>query len=367
MTSLKRTVGRRAPSSVLASFCMVLSVGVLIAGCASTALMSPPGPHLTASAFGPEQWQMYGIVLSFGFAPDPDVGTEAVESPESGLIRVRGEDIGVLRARRAGETVLAVDTDRDRSFADEQYAPADGTVVLRTIEFGDERVLVQVTVGPEGKGEYLVRELWQLTIASGNESLDVGILRIGQGITFGDADGDGVFETYMPPGNSVSLGGRFWELVFDFGTRAARLVPTDQVPVATGYEAPTAEGTQLETEERVDLVADGAVTVLVFCSANCHGCRQIADSLEAVSARFVGNSAVRLISVARSADEARGCRESVCPSFTHVVAPKAWEVYAVTPTPTIVVVDKDGIIRYRGPGAGAGTADLLFKVLDDVR
>ncbi len=340
---------------------IITPVAILIAGCASTA---PTELDLLPRAFGPEQQRLYAVRSGINFALDPAVTMEAIEHPELGMIEVRDEQIAVLRGRRAGEYLFAVDTDRNSSFANEQYAPADGASRLREIQFGDERVPVELTVGPD-KGEYIVRELWQLTITSGNESLDLGVLRFGQqGVGFADADDDGIFETFMAPGNPIALGGRFWQLDLEFESRTAHLVRSKRAPIDAGYEAPKAEGTRLETQDRVDLTTDDVTTVLVFCNAGCRGCRLIAESLEAVSDRFADSDVVRLISVGRSAEESRGCRESVCPSFLHVVSPNAWEAFAVTPTPTIIVVGPDRMIRYRGPGAGKRTADLLFDVID---
>ncbi|MCA9279614.1 MAG: hypothetical protein H6815_10325 [Phycisphaeraceae bacterium] len=323
-------------------------------GCASSnhAVQS----KLQPVTFGEEQTALFPIRSTLKFAPSETDNAEA-GSAEYGTMTVRDHEIGVRRL----DGMIAVDSNLNHSFDDEASIPASGKPTTHTVRFDNETVEIVINAKPTGRAEYAVCELWQTPLRYGNESITIGVLRLGTGMAFIDTDADGTFETYWDKKTPKALGGRFWTLDLDYTARRASLMPSEQEPVEAGYQSPSIQATRLDSDQQVIVPHQNKVTLLLFCHKDCYGCRVSADTFETLSSRFAQNDQVRLVSVNRSDEEAAGCKAIVCPNFEHVVSAQSWDQFGVTPTPTFILVDADGTIRYRSSGAHNGLASELSQ------
>lgn len=313
---------------------------------------------LTPAAFGSEQTMMAGINAGVSFDHD-HAGRGGL-----GTIEVRGETVAVLRDDSGPEPSIAIDSNRNAEFENEEFRA--GVNTEHVIRFGKEQVTVTTTNGETGS-EYTVRELWKARFDLGGEVLALGALRFGlSSIGFADDDLDGVYESFITPDNPIWLAGRAWDLDIDFRTRSALLRATDRAPVAAGFAAPCLDAGDLESGEPVPLIVEGNTTVLLFCHPECAGCKLIGDALTDLRDTYDDDS-VRWLSVGRTPREALDNRDLVCPTYDHVVSDEAWSAYAVRPTPTLIVIDADGVITYRGPGAGGESDTLLRNKIEESR
>ena len=226
---------------------------------------------------------------------------------------------------------------------------------------------VRIQVSSSGRVEYQISGIWAATLELDGERLAIGVQRLAEeaAIVFADADSDWVYEQYVQSNSPLGLGGRFWTIAADFSEGQAVLQPTDRTPVDAGWDAPDlygpvwgGEGTFLLSENL------GRTVVLVFCYQRCFACRGIRPDLEGLSKEFGGDSGVDFVSVVTSEEEAAGNSEMISPGWAQVVSPGGWSDFAVSPTPTLFVVDPDGIIAYRRVGGGP---ELAPEVADVVR
>jgi hypothetical protein len=221
-----------------------------------------------------------------------------------------------------------------------------------------------------GRVEYQIGGIWEATLEVDGERLGIGLQRFSEGaaIVFSDPDADGAYEHYLDSNLTVGLGGRFWTLVIDFSVGAALLYPTDHTPVDVGWKAPDLSGPVWGTDTAFSLSETlGHTTVLVFCSRSCSACRDNRPDFERLQRAFPGDSGVILASVVTSEEEASGGLEAVTPGWQQVVSPQAWVDYAVSPTPTIFVVDSRGEIVFRRVGGGTGLGLQLAETVRRVQ
>ena len=74
-----------------------------------------------------------------------------------------------------------------------------------------------------------------------------------------------------------------------------------------------------------------------------------------------------LVSVVTSEEEASGSLEAVTPGWQQLVSPQAWVDYAVSPTPTIFVVDSSGGVVFRRVGGGTDLGHELAEMIRRVQ
>lgn len=314
---------------------------------------------LTPVAFGDEQTMMAGIRSGIPFEK-ADGGTGY-----RGTIEVRGLALAVLRDDWESGPRVAVDVNRNAEFESEEFRVGDRTEHM--VPVGDEVVVVSIE-NQETTSEYSTRELWRASFEHDGELLELGALQFGAGgIRFADNDLDGVFETFVVQDSPIWLAGRAWDLELDFGSRSARLVPVDRTPVTAGFEAPRVEARALGNNDVVPLVVDGRTTVLLFCHSGCAGCKVLAGPITDLRGEYTGDEAVRFLSVGRTFEQAAANQSVICPTYEHVVSDEAWSAYAVRPTPTLVVVDAEGMITYRGIGAGERSGTVLKQQIEAAR
>ena len=192
-----------------------------------------------------------------------------------------------------------------------------------------------------------------------SERFDVALIRFpgGGSILARDTDGDGSFESHMAAGNTVSAGGRVWALELDLEGQRLVLRETDQAPVAVGFVAPTFTGPVAgESAKEFDLAQrNGQGTLLVFCHAGCAGCRQLAPTLLDLHEELSALDSLRVVSVVKQSSDATGLDVG----WPHVISEAAWSRRHVRMTPTLIFLDADGVIRYRGSHADPTWLDLV--------
>lgn len=232
---------------------------------------------------------------------------------------------------------------------------------------GNPGLTVNLMVEDSGRIQHQFAGIWVATLETGDESLAVGVQRLagGSGLVFADAEGDGDYESYLQSNSTLGLGGRFWTVAVDFEESRVALRPTDQAPVDVGWQAPDLAGpiwgsdsTYVFTEGR------GKTAVLVFCKQRCFACRGIRPELASLFSEFHGDPGVHLLSIVTSEEEAQGSQNLVSPGWLQVVSPEAWTAFAVTPTPTLLVVGPDGVVAFRQVG---GTPALGEELAEEIR
>jgi len=221
-----------------------------------------------------------------------------------------------------------------------------------------------------GRLEYQIGGIWEATLEVDGEKLGIGLQRFSEGaaIVFSDPDADGAYDHYLDSNSTIGLGGRFWTLVTDFSVGAALLYPTDRTPVDVGWKAPDLSGPVWGTDTAFSLSENlGHATVLVFCSKSCFACRGSKPEFEGLREAFSEDPSVTLVSVVTNQEEASGSNAAVTPGWQQVVSSQAWVDFAVSPTPTIFMVDSSGEIVFRRVGGGAGLGLELAEMVRRVQ
>jgi hypothetical protein len=132
-----------------------------------------------------------------------------------------------------------------------------------------------------------------------------------------------------------------------------------------GWSAPDFSGPVWGTDTTFSLSENlDHTTVLVFCSRSCFACRGSKPDFEGLREAFSETPSVSLVSVVTSPEEASGSSEAVTPGWQQVISPQAWEAYAVSPTPTVFVVNSNGEVVFRRVGGGS---DLGLELDEKVR
>lgn len=332
-------------------------IGLLAIGSAMLQACSPTDALVTplrSNSFGQEQSSLFGIRSSMRMTANAD------NAAEYGEITIRDTQFNVRRS--AG--MLTVDANRNNTFEDDDTLATGHAPLEYPVRVGNEIVTVVFFSSNSKKSvEYAAGEVWTTQLRHGDESVAIGSLWFGTGLTFLDTDDDGIFETYWDLKAPRALGGRFWTLTLDFPERRATLGETDQPPISAGFAAPSVRAVDLGSGLPIDLPSPGTVTLLLFCHAKCAGCIAMVDALASLSSAFAQHDDVRLVCVHNAIEEAEACVATICPSFEHAVAAQAWDVFAVTPTPTFIVVGRDGTILFRGSGGHDHIAAQLAGVM----
>lgn len=228
------------------------------------------------------------------------------------------------------------------------------------------RFNIRVQIFENGKAEWQINNLWETKLRGKHEALSVGIMRLmnNQFLAFGDADENGIYETYLDPAAPFGLGGPFWTYTVDFAEQVVVLNPTDKKPVVPGSKAPFLNGVSWPDSSAATLDhSTGKLTLLVFCYEGCQGCRELAPYLREIAATYGDHPEVQFWSVVTSAQEAAGNARLVSPDLLQVISPAAWHDYGVSPTPTVFIVSGNGEILYRSIGTSAKVAQDIHEVL----
>lgn len=136
----------------------------------------------------------------------------------------------------------------------------------------------------------------------------------------------------------------------------------DKVPEFTVTDLAGKTVTLAELQKRTDT---GVVSLTFWCTF-CHSCRMMDAAFQKRSAEFAGKAAVLGID-ASAADTAKKVDDFIkdkkfgVPVFLDADA-KVADLFGVRVTTTTLVIDKSGVLRYRGQFADAGSA--LRAVLD---
>ena len=241
----------------------------------------------------------------------------------------------------AGEDWIALDLDGDGAWSDtEVFAKRDRTMI--ELEDGTP---IEFRASGETLGHQIM-EVWTINDRIDGEPLDLAFLFFSGGsIIARDSDRDGNYETPVPSTDAIAAGGRAWRFEVDVSTHSVVLRPSDVDPVASGFAAPDFAATIEGTEELFRLEdRRGHGTLLVFCHPGCAGCQQLIPELAALHEKLGVDDPTRVVGVLRDAAHAKGFPIG----WDVVVSDETWQRYHVAPTPTLVYVDGDGVIRYRG-------------------
>ena len=186
----------------------------------------------------------------------------------------------------------------------------------------------------------------------------------GNALVFSDANNDGTYDNYVELDSPVGLGRKSWIIAVDFENSLVVLSPTDETPVVVGWRAPSLNGQIWNTDSYFDLSENrDKVIFLVFCYENCEGCQTISASLLELLEEFNGDSRVELLSIVTSENGAVANNRSITQGWKHLVSSTAWQDFRVTPTPTIIIIGGDGIIKYRRVGGYPDIGEELSKTI----
>ena len=139
-----------------------------------------------------------------------------------------------------------------------------------------------------------------------------------------------------------------------------------------GHEAPALDLPVLGAEERVD-VADlrGDVVLLDFWASWCNPCRQSIPALNEVHERY--GTRIRMYGVnldqGMSAADVRSAHRSFGAEFPSLLDPRgdAQMAYQVSSIPTLVVIDRQGVVRlvFHGVPDPQDVGDAIAELVGD--
>lgn len=133
--------------------------------------------------------------------------------------------------------------------------------------------------------------------------------------------------------------------------------------IAPDFLLTATDGTQLSLADR-----HGKPVVLVFWSAYCVSCKEEAPKINQLVEEFKSKN-VEIIGINIGESEARtaeGIREF--PIKYKVVRDEGRKItqsYKVLGTPTVIFLDKKGIVRYNGNELPQNSADFLNKMISE--
>ena len=146
-------------------------------------------------------------------------------------------------------------------------------------------------------------------------------------------------------------------------------------PIKIGEKVPDFEVTIGETKWKLselqkskEITEDGSLVLTFWCSF-CHSCRHVEHQLDELAEHYHGK--VGVIALDASAGEttedvtAFANKEKLSLPIAIDAAGKSADIFGVDATTTAVVIDKDGILRYRGQFV-AGKKQLAHEALKSV-
>ena len=143
----------------------------------------------------------------------------------------------------------------------------------------------------------------------------------------------------------------------------------DQVP---NFEVRTLKGrkTTLQTIQSDKKSNSSGVTVLTFWCSFCHSCRDIDQGLNQLAQHYKGKAAVIALDASDGETTEQVAEFAKEKGLTLPIAlnasGSAADIFGTKVTTTTVVIDKEGVLRYRGQFGSAGrpfTRDALESVL----
>ncbi|MEM7201087.1 MAG: TlpA disulfide reductase family protein [Planctomycetota bacterium] len=319
----------------------------------------PPidGFALTRAAAGPEDGPLLVMASGMPLVEPASLGLTAL--PAEGELPWRGfrcawsaePEASIHGIFTPGR--LALDQDGDGDLADEVVHPlAVGASVDLTIpaDLAGEAIPLRFLHPRSGRLELNVPLVYRGTIQHGGESLQVAAGRLlpDLALLMADTDGDGVVETPLTNEQVVGLGGASWTVEVELAAARAYLRPSNREPVAPGHRAPELAGTT-DHGDPFDLAKQPHDTALVFCACSCAGCRQLAPRLRELY-QELGGEEIRIVQVVRSEPDRQEFDTVGGIGWPQLVDASAWDRYQVVATPTVVLVDDEGTVQFRGSG-----------------
>ena len=275
--------------------------------------------------------------------------------------------------RAPSDASLRIDRDADGSLADEQPIALGEAFVETTFEHSGMTLPVAVRLA-EVRGEpalELRREHYRdgrVTLADSSVAFRIQATMgsfAKQGSVLFDLNGDGVFDDGPlsdelfagdSPASYVSLGERHWSFEIDERGDALTLALRDDVDGPRPSIAPGAPAPEFKfnADNGQAALSDlrGSPVILEFFASGCGFSREAGDEL-ATMAPGLEAAGVALLSISTeaSAAEERSFADSVGKRWPVVVGPNAERIsqlYRVIATPTLVLIDKRGVITGRG-------------------
>lgn len=224
-----------------------------------------------------------------------------------------------------------------------------------------EAYAIRLDVDRRGRLHYRRDDVWATTLRVGGGVVSLRLIRLlpDGHIALLDPESDGTHTLRLNAGARLPLGGQFWDWSVDADSLAIVLTSTDAQPIMAGYRAPDVELPLRESAGSLRTTALEARTVLVFCYAECPGCKLALPFLDSLSN---ASNARRIVQVSTSNAEADALKARGL-GLVQSVSPEAWPIFAVTPTPTFVVLDANGTIRWRGEGWSLEHRAKLLELL----
>ena len=274
----------------------------------------------------------------------------------------RGTVFGIRGTNAAGEKSYVLDTDNDRRFDDEKTQSLAETTpqIVRYIADDDSESQTSIEILPgQATDEYAFRDFWKTTLRVGQETLPVGMVYLGTGkfLMFGDTDQDGSFEKYINVDVELALGGNFWKVDVDFAKQSVRLNPGTGKSMTVGATAP---------EFQLDADVDANKPIMfVFCKCTCAGCASTMPKIEKIWRDQKQKGQLSIVNIATDENEMQANLNRYNITFPQTVQPELWGHFGVTPTPTIVVIDKNKLVRFRGHEVNEELEKLLTGFRDN--
>ncbi|MCP5039811.1 MAG: hypothetical protein GY944_02200 [bacterium] len=241
-----------------------------------------------------------------------------------------------------------VDEDGDGKLDDERTLTIAEAGLRVPVLAGARRTTIELSVR-NGQLSYQVLDLWRARCRLGKDTLKIAMIWMTHdyAMMIRDLDGDGEYETYVVGGNPIELDGRFFELKPEVSKHRLQLVPTERRPVLPGYPAP-AQSLRVYGEDATFEVggASDRMTALVFIHPGCVGCNQIISDVNRWNQEH--SDELRIGFVVTEESLAKTFRERLKLEPTLLISKSAWKEFHVQPVRTAVLIDRTGLIRFRG-------------------
>ncbi len=294
--------------------------------------------------------------------------SHAADSLVTGL-RAKDED---------GYEVYYFDTNNNENFTDDSPLKmenmGDKQVLTVPLQFDElvegktvKRNFLLELLQTRNRPEYHILNYWRTNIFLSKDTLDIAVLRVlpDYPIMFVDSDRDGTYDRGFDVRSEIlPVGGKFYEIQIDFPAESVMLLETEQQPVDVGYSAPLFDGRIWQAQSHFKLAEQqGKVTFLLFGHPDCGGTTKCMPSLTKMRNEFVSSENIKFISISRDSSEVMKYHSKYDFQFESIIDSEIWQEYGAIITPTIFIIDGNGIIRHRKSGASADEGELLGQTI----
>jgi cytochrome oxidase Cu insertion factor (SCO1/SenC/PrrC family) len=286
------------------------------------------------------------------------ISIQISHAPDSFIVGLRG-------INNVGDKIYYFDRNNDEDFSKElpySFPNKDSIETLTIPAQYDEliggkvypRDILIELYKDNDKVDYHLKNYWECKAILNDDTLRFAIVRYPpiNSFMFIDTDHDLIYDKYFNiQSERLTLAGNFYTVQIDLPSEEVTFLKTGQQPVDAGYSAPIFSGRIYNSDRIFDLSKEkGKITILFFSYVDCHGTADLMPSLIKISNNFSNNPNINFISIASDSSEVLKYNNRFDFPFQSIIDKNIWSDYGVISTPSIFIIDKNGVIQQRGMG-----------------